>query len=84
MFDFNGKSFLVTGGTSGIGLATARLLHRAGARVAVTGTNPERLENVRAELAGVLALANDAADPTRRMRWPLRCVKPSVRWTVPF
>ena len=63
MFDFNGKSFLVTGGTSGIGLATARLLHRAGARVAVTGTNPERLGKVRSELAGVLALANDAADP---------------------
>jgi len=63
MFDFNGKSFLVTGGTSGIGLATARLLQRGGARVAVTGTNLERLENVRSELAGLLALANDAADP---------------------
>jgi len=63
MLDFNGKTFLVTGGTSGIGLATARLLHRTGARVAVTGTNSERLENVRSELAGVLALANDAADP---------------------
>lgn len=63
MFDFNAKTFLVTGGTSGIGLATARLLHRSGARVAVTGTNLERLGRVRAELSGVLALANDAADP---------------------
>lgn len=63
MFDFNGKCFVITGGTSGIGLATARLFHRAGARVAVTGTNAERLEQVRAELPGVLALANDAGDP---------------------
>jgi NAD(P)-dependent dehydrogenase (short-subunit alcohol dehydrogenase family) len=63
MFDFDGKCFLITGGTSGIGLATARLLHRAGARVVVTGTNAERLQRVRSDLPGVLALDNDAGDP---------------------
>ncbi len=35
--DLSGQVALVTGGTRGIGLATATALHRAGARVAITG-----------------------------------------------
>jgi NAD(P)-dependent dehydrogenase (short-subunit alcohol dehydrogenase family) len=38
------KIALVTGGTSGIGLATVRLFHSEGARVIVTGKNPATLE----------------------------------------
>src|SRR6266704_5373766 len=34
--DLSGRSFLVTGGSRGIGAATARLLANAGARVAIT------------------------------------------------
>lgn len=60
---FEAKNLLVTGGTSGIGLATARRLAAEGARVAVTGTREERLEAVRKEIPGVLAIRNDAADP---------------------
>jgi NAD(P)-dependent dehydrogenase (short-subunit alcohol dehydrogenase family) len=63
-FGLDGKRLLVTGGTSGIGLATVRLLHRAGARLAVTGTSAERLERLRGELAGALVLRNDAGDPS--------------------
>jgi len=63
MLDFTDKTYLITGGTSGIGLATARLLREAGARIAVTGTNPERLERLSAELPDALVLSNDAADP---------------------
>ncbi len=37
-FDFAGAQALVTGGTSGIGLAIARAFHTAGAAVVVTGT----------------------------------------------
>jgi NAD(P)-dependent dehydrogenase (short-subunit alcohol dehydrogenase family) len=57
------KRALVTGGTSGIGLETARQFLAEGARVAITGTNPATLEAARAELGGdVLAIRADAGD----------------------
>ena len=46
----DGKVALVTGGTTGIGRAAAELLHRAGARVVVTGRDPATLERARREL----------------------------------
>jgi 3-oxoacyl-[acyl-carrier protein] reductase len=46
----DGRGCLVTGGTAGIGLATAQELSRAGARVAVVGRDPERATAVAAEL----------------------------------
>jgi 3-oxoacyl-[acyl-carrier protein] reductase len=45
-----GRGCLVTGGTAGIGLATAQELARAGARVAVVGRDAERAAAVAAEL----------------------------------
>lgn len=46
----NGKTALVTGGNSGIGLATAQTFVREGARVAITGRNPDTLEEARRTL----------------------------------
>jgi NAD(P)-dependent dehydrogenase (short-subunit alcohol dehydrogenase family) len=44
------KTILITGGTTGIGLATAQLLQAEGARVIVTGRNPETLAAAQAAL----------------------------------
>ncbi|RFB79227.1 SDR family oxidoreductase [Methylovirgula sp. 4M-Z18] len=58
-----GKRALITGGTSGIGLETARQFLSEGARVAVTGTNPATLEAAQKELGpDVLVIKADAAD----------------------
>lgn len=54
------KSALITGGTSGIGLATARLFVAEGARVAVTGRDDAVFERVQAELGeSALVLKGD-------------------------
>jgi NAD(P)-dependent dehydrogenase (short-subunit alcohol dehydrogenase family) len=52
----NSRMALVTGGSSGIGLATARLFAQHGARVAITGLDEEKLQTARA-LVGPHALA---------------------------
>ena len=61
---FEGKTALVTGGTSGIGLATARRLMDEGAKVIVTGSREKSLDQARRALGdGVVAIRNDAGKP---------------------
>ncbi|CAO3436839.1 SDR family oxidoreductase [Azospirillum doebereinerae] len=63
MTRLTGKRTLVTGGTSGIGLETARQFLAEGARVAVTGTNPATIDAARAELGpDALVIRADAGD----------------------
>lgn len=50
MSRLTGKRALITGGTTGIGLETAKQFIAEGARVVVTGTNPETIEAARKEL----------------------------------
>ena len=57
-----GKVALITGGNSGIGLATARRLQEEGAKVAITGRNQKTLaEAVKTLGNGVLAIQSDVA-----------------------
>ena len=48
--DLSGKVFIITGAYSGLGAATAKALLSAGARVIVTGRNPESLKDFAKEL----------------------------------
>lgn len=50
MFDLTGKTALVTGATGGIGEAIARALHGAGATVAISGRNEDKLRVLSGEL----------------------------------
>jgi NAD(P)-dependent dehydrogenase (short-subunit alcohol dehydrogenase family) len=62
---FDGKVALITGGTSGMGLAAARRLLAEGARVVITGRDKARLDAALDDLGGgdrVLAVRGDVAD----------------------
>ncbi|WP_427451762.1 SDR family oxidoreductase [Litorimonas sp. WD9-15] len=59
---FKGKTVLITGGTSGIGLATAKRIVAEGGDVAVTGTTQENLDAAgRALPSSALVLRNDSS-----------------------
>lgn len=63
MFDLTGMTALVTGASGGIGSAIARALAGQGARLALSGSNPEKLAAFQAELgADHVALACDLGD----------------------
>lgn len=68
-----GKYALITGGTSGIGLATAQTFIAEGAQVAVTGRNPLALEQAQALLGDngwVIAAGQRQLAATLADRWP--------------
>jgi 3-oxoacyl-[acyl-carrier protein] reductase len=52
MFDLSGMTALVTGASGGLGSAIAKALAGQGARLAVSGSNVEKLERFRSELGG--------------------------------
>ena len=63
----DGKTFIVTGGTAGPGLATVRALIAEGANVLVTGRTEEKFHRARESLTDgahrIAYLAGDNADP---------------------
>jgi 3-oxoacyl-[acyl-carrier protein] reductase len=63
MFDLSGMTALVTGASGGLGSAIAQALSGRGARLAVSGSNAEKLEAFRSSLAGDhVALPANLAD----------------------
>ena len=73
--DLTGASALVTGGASGLGLATARRLAEAGATVTIVDLPTSAGADVAAELGGTFA----AADVTDRRAGRRRCRRPPRR-----
>lgn len=63
MSRLEGKRALITGGTTGIGLETARMFLSEGARVIITGTNPETLQAAAKDLGDrAIVVASNAGD----------------------
>ncbi|MDQ3833901.1 MAG: SDR family NAD(P)-dependent oxidoreductase [Actinomycetota bacterium] len=59
----DGMVILITGASSGIGAATARLVAKQGALPVLSGRRAERLEALAKELPGALAVQADMRDP---------------------
>src|SRR5215471_17360492 len=66
--DLLGQTVLVIGGSSGIGLETARLVRAKGADIILTARNPDRLHRAGLELGASIA-AFDATDFGRLERF---------------
>jgi NAD(P)-dependent dehydrogenase (short-subunit alcohol dehydrogenase family) len=69
MFDLSGARVLVAGGSSGVGLAAAKLLVRCGATVVVNGRDRSKLASVQEQLGDKASIvAFDATQPKDRAR----------------
>jgi 3-oxoacyl-[acyl-carrier protein] reductase len=68
----SGKACIVTGATSGIGAATARMLHDEGARVLLVARDEGRLDAARAQ-RGAATIAADVTDPGAAERIVAAC-----------
>ena len=63
MLELGGKAALVTGGSRGMGLAIARVLHEEGCRVALNGRDQGALSAAAAGLVGSIAVPGDVTQP---------------------
>ena len=71
-----GQTVVLIGGSSGIGLETARRARAEGANVVLAGRDPDRLERAAAELGALSSSAFDATDPAALERFLRDLPKP--------
>jgi len=76
-----GKRALITGGTSGIGLETARRFLEEGARVAITGLSKGALDAARKELGNITVIEADAGYAAGQAKLPRKSERRSESWT---
>jgi len=63
--ELTNKVVLITGASEGIGLATAQLFARAGAKLALAARSAEKLERVASSLPDAIAMPTDLRDEQR-------------------
>jgi len=80
--DLSQKPAIVTGGASGIGLATTRALLHAGAEVIVPARSPERARTALRGLAGATVELMDLADPKSVANFADRVVSADQRVSI--
>ncbi|MEM7667711.1 MAG: SDR family oxidoreductase [Pseudomonadota bacterium] len=83
MSDLSGKKVLITGGTSGIGMASVMAFKAAGAEVMITGQNEQRLTEA-GEIAGVPTVHLDSGDMDSIAKLPAAVEKDFGRIDVLF
>jgi NAD(P)-dependent dehydrogenase (short-subunit alcohol dehydrogenase family) len=66
--DLAGRVVIVTGASSGIGAATVRLLHEAGAVPVLAARRADRIEKIGRELGGALAVRTDVTEASDLVR----------------
>ena len=80
----NGKVIAITGGGAGLGLATAQVLVKFGAKVALLGRRQDVLDKAVAELGTEMPPVLSVMSP-KNLRWKkrlLHCMRTSASWTV--
>lgn len=78
--ELHGGAWIVTGGSSGLGLACANAISAEGGRVLITGRDPGRAQRAAADLdAAGEALAGDLADP----QFPDQVLATLASWDQP-
>ena len=70
MGKLSGKTAVITGGTSGIGFATAKLFQSEGARVLITGRSEDNLKAAKDSIPGLLTVQSDAGDMDEVRKFP--------------
>lgn len=64
--ELQGNTVLITGGTSGIGLAFAEKFLEAGSTVIITGRRTDRLESIQEKYPTIITKASDISDEKQR------------------